>query len=91
MTLASKIGDTRWLLTQPAWTGNTKTIRRTPGVLADLTIRQFWSVRATQLHLRDDSDALRTSCSWRRGNDPGIGERVRRTGPYLARANAPRS
>src|SRR5262249_20364196 len=28
-------------------TGNPKSVRRSPGLLADLTVRQFWSVRVT--------------------------------------------
>src|SRR5262245_2567429 len=72
-----------------AWAGNAKSIPRSLGVLADLTVRQFWSVRAAQLYISNDPDIVRISCSRRRWNDPRIGEGIWRTDPYLATADAP--
>ena len=89
MTLAAKIGDTRMAINPAAWPRNSKTVPCSPRLLADITVCQFRSVRAAQLHIRSDSYALRTSSSWRRWNDPGIGERVWRSGPHLATAHAP--
>src|SRR5215471_11109321 len=70
-------------------TGNPKSVRRSPGLLADLTVRQFWSVRAAQRYIGGYPDAMRTSCSRCRWNDPRIGAGVRRTHPYLAATDAP--
>ena len=72
-----------------AWAGDAKSIPRSIGVLADLTVYQFWSVRSAQLYIWGDPDAMRPSCSWCRWNDPGIGKRLRGTGAYLATADAP--
>ena len=89
MTLAAKIGDTRWLLAQQVGQGTPKSVRRSPGLLADLTVRQFWSVRAAQRYISGHPDAMRTSCSRCRWNDPRTGAGVRRTHPYLAATDAP--
>jgi hypothetical protein len=69
--------------------GNSKNIPRSRGLLADLTVRQFWSVRAAQFNISGDPDAMRTSCSRRPWNDPHIGGWIRKTGAYLATADAP--
>src|SRR4029450_848087 len=69
--------------------GNAKGIPRSLGVLADLTVRQFWSLRAAQRYIGGDPYALRPSSSRCHWNDPGIGERLRGTGPHLATADAP--
>src|SRR5262249_61016813 len=71
-----------------AWARNSKSGCRSAGLLADLTVRQFWSIRAAQLYISGDPDAVRAGCSWRRGNDPGIGGRGRRSGQYLGMSNA---
>src|SRR5262249_20520994 len=89
MTLAAKIGDTRWLLAQQVGQGTPKSVRRSPGLLADLTVRQFWSVRAAQRYISGHPDAMHTSCSRCRWNDPRTGAGVRRTHPYLAATDAP--
>src|SRR5215469_10915094 len=68
--------------------GNSKSVRRSPGLLADLTVRQFWSVRAAQRYISGHTDAMRTSCSRRRWNDSRIGERLRGADPYLPTADA---
>jgi hypothetical protein len=39
MTLAGKIGDTRWLIAQRVGEGTPKSIRRAPGVLACPAVR----------------------------------------------------
>src|SRR4030095_1456239 len=72
-----------------AWAGNAKSIPRSLDLLADLTVRQFWSVRASQLHIWVDPHAMRPSGSGRHWNDPGIGKRLRGSGPHLATADAP--
>jgi len=45
-TLAGKIGDTRWLLVQQLGQGTPKAFLALLNLVADLTVRQFWSVRA---------------------------------------------
>src|SRR5262249_30366608 len=52
-----------------AWAGNAKSSPRSLGVLADLTVRQFWSVRAAQLNIWGNPDAMRPSSGWCRWND----------------------
>ena len=69
--------------------GNANSIPRSPSILADLTVREFWSVRAAQPYISGYPDTLRTRCSGRVWNDPRIGARVWRTDPYLATADAP--
>jgi hypothetical protein len=43
-TLAGKIGDTRWLLVQQLGQGTPKAFLALLNLVADLTVRQFWSV-----------------------------------------------
>ena len=67
---------------------DSKSVRRSSDLLADLTVRQFWPVRATQRCVCVGLDAMRTSCIRRHWNDPRIGAGVRWAGPYLATADA---
>jgi outer membrane murein-binding lipoprotein Lpp len=89
MTLAGKIGDTRWLLVQQLGQGTPKAFLALLVFWLTLTVRQFWSVRAAQLYIWGDPDAMRPSSSWCRWNDPGIGKRLRGTSSHLATADAP--
>src|SRR6516162_9527368 len=68
--------------------GNSKGVRRSSDLLADLAVRQFWPVRATQRCVCVGHDAMRASCIRRHWNDPRIGAGVRWAGPYLATADA---
>jgi hypothetical protein len=88
MTLAAKIGDTRWLLAQQVGQGTPKTFLAL--LVFWLTfVRQFWSICAAEPHISGHPDPIRISCGGRRWNNPRIGAGVRRTDPYLATANAP--
>src|SRR5215831_4025386 len=69
--------------------GNSKSVRRSPGLLADLTVRQFWSVRAAQRYFSGHADTMRTSCSRCRWNDPRTGAGLWRADPYLTATDAP--
>ena len=53
----------------------------------NLTVRQFWLVRAAQPCIGVRVVAMRTGCSGRRWNDPRIGANVRWDAPYLAAAD----
>jgi len=70
-------------------TRNPKGLCRSSSFLADITLRQFWSVRAPQSYIGNHADTLRRSCSRRDRNDPRIGAGFRTNGPYLRPANAP--
>src|SRR5262245_65898954 len=67
-----------------AWARNSKSGCRSPGLLADLTVRQFWSIRAAQLYISGDPDAVRAGCSWRRGK---IGSASCREGGGMGRGD----
>src|SRR6516165_12071573 len=69
-------------------TGNAKNLCRSASFLADLTVRQFWSVRAPQSYIGGHTDTLRRGCSGRNRNDPRIGAGFRTNGPYFSPANA---
>src|SRR6516165_8735726 len=69
--------------------GNSKSLPCSPGLLANLIVRQLWSVRATQPYVRAHPDFMRSSYSRRCRNDPRVGKGVRRTDPYFAAADAP--
>jgi hypothetical protein len=70
MTLAGKIGDTRWLLAQQVGQGTPKAFLSSASLLAGLTVHQFWSFRASKLYISGYPDALRSSCSRCDWNDP---------------------
>jgi hypothetical protein len=52
LTLAAKIGDTRWLLAQQSRQGNSKGVPWSSGFLADPAVRQFWPVRRRNFRIR---------------------------------------
>ena len=90
ITLAAKIGDTRWLLTQQLGQGTPKPFLALLVFWLTLLFCQFRSVHAPQLYISGDPDIMRISgsrCPW---NDPRIGEGLWRTGAHFARADAPR-
>jgi hypothetical protein len=87
-TLAGKIGDTRWLLVQQLGQGTPKAVLALLVFWLTLLFASFGSVRAAQLNIWGNPDAMRPSGSRRRWNDPGIGKRLRGIGPYLATADA---
>src|SRR5215510_9531431 len=68
--------------------GNSKGVRWSLGLLADLTVRQLRFVRAKKRNVDAISDAMRHGCSGRNWNDPRAGERLWRIGPYLTTADA---
>src|SRR6516225_4447805 len=70
-------------------TGNSKGLCRSSSFLADVTLRQFWFVRAPQSYIGGHTDTLRRGCGGRDRNDPRIGAGFRTNGPYLSPANAP--
>ena len=69
--------------------GNSKGVRWSPRLLADVTIRQLRLVRAKKRNNGSISDVMRNGRSWRSWNDPRARERFRSSGPYLTTANAP--
>ena len=88
MTLASKIGDIRWLLAQ-------QSAERTPkafiGLLTFWLTSLFASFGLFAPHNLVSAlalDAMRTSCIRRNWNDPRIGAGVRWAAPYLTTADA---
>src|SRR5262252_1667903 len=66
-----------------------KTVRCSSGLLADVTVRQLWPVRTEKHNVRDLSDVMRSRRRWSDWNDPGVGERLRNSRPYLTAADAP--
>src|SRR5215471_15012907 len=80
----------RTLATVPAGRSrDSKSVCRSPRLLADVTVRQLWPVRTKKRDIRALSHAVRNSCRRSDWNDPGVGERLRRAGPYLTAADAP--
>src|SRR5215831_11503252 len=65
---------------------NSKSCAPASSLLAYITIRQFYSVRAIESALNGHPNSLRTcdrGCCW---NDPRIGARIRRTSAGFATA-----
>src|SRR5215470_12364914 len=69
--------------------GDAKGFRWSPGLLADVTVRQLRFVRAKKRDIGIVSDAVRNrrrGCNW---NASRVGEGIRSTGPYFTGADAP--